>query len=78
MGVTRVDGNYREFHSRRDPVSGFSYWEGDKSIGGSSPQRKYIILMAALGRAKEHANHFVDLVERLLLEFNGETGKQRR
>ena len=27
-------------------------------------------------RAKEHANHFVEMVERLLLDFNGETGKQ--
>lgn len=68
------DGNYREFH-RRDPVSGFSYWKVTSRLVDISAKEVYHP-DAALGRAKEHANHFVDLVERLLLEFNGETGKQ--
>jgi 1,4-alpha-glucan branching enzyme len=68
------DGNYREFH-RRDPISGFSYWKVTSRLVDISAKEVYVP-DAALGRAKEHADHFVGLVERLLLEFNGETGKR--
>lgn len=68
------DGNYREFH-RRDPVSGFSYWKVTSRLVDISAKEVYHP-DAALGRAKEHADHFVGLVERLLLDFNAETGKR--
>jgi 1,4-alpha-glucan branching enzyme len=68
------DGNYREFH-RRDPISGFSYWKVTSRLVDISAKETYHP-EAALMRAKEHADHFVEMVERLLLDFNGETGKQ--
>lgn len=68
------DGNYREFH-RRDPVSGFGYWKVTSRLVDLSAKEVYDP-DAALRRAKEHADHFAGLVERLLLDFNRETGNQ--
>jgi 1,4-alpha-glucan branching enzyme len=68
------DGDYREFH-RRDPVSGFNYWKVTSRLVDISAKEVYAPDVA-LGRAKEHANHFVGLVERLLLEFNEDTGRR--
>jgi 1,4-alpha-glucan branching enzyme len=63
---------YREFH-RKDPVSGMQYWR----IGGPGmdlgskppydPQR-------AAGRIAEHAQHFVGLVEELLVGYHESSG----
>ena len=67
------DGNYREFH-RRDPVSGFGYWKVTSRLVDISAKEVYNP-DAALFKAREHASHFVGLVERLLTDFNLETGK---
>ncbi|AFL94754.1 glycogen branching enzyme [Thermococcus cleftensis] len=65
---------YREFH-RKAPKSGGQYWRvtgkdvelGDKDF--YDPER-------AMERVEEHARHFVSLVERLLAEFEEETGEK--
>ncbi len=67
------DGNYREFH-KRDSISGFRYWKVTSRLVDLGSKEIYQP-EAALGRAKEHADHFVGLVERLLGEFHRDTGK---
>jgi 1,4-alpha-glucan branching enzyme len=67
------DAWYREFH-RKDGVSGMQYWR----IGGPGvdlgakpaydPDR-------AAERVRDHANHFVGLVEELLGQYKGDTGR---
>lgn len=67
------DGNYREFH-RKDGVSGMQYWRiggpgvdlGDKPL--YNPQW-------AADRVKEHARHYVGLVEEMLTEYKLASGK---
>lgn len=67
------DGNYREFH-KRDSVSGFRYWKVTSRLVDLGSKEIYQP-EAALAKAKEHADHFVCLVERLLGEFHADTGK---
>jgi 1,4-alpha-glucan branching enzyme len=67
------DEAYREFH-RKDGVSGMQYWRvgapgtdlGDKPV--YNPAK-------AQGRVKEHAAHFVGLVQDLLAEHKQTTGE---
>ncbi|MCR4401255.1 MAG: DUF1957 domain-containing protein [Firmicutes bacterium] len=68
------DGNYREFH-KRDSISGFRYWKVTSRLVDLGSKEIYEP-QAALGRAKDHAEHFVALVERLLEGFHRETGKR--
>ncbi len=67
------DGNYREFH-KRDSVSGLHYWKVTSRLVDLASKEIYEP-EAALARAREHAEHFVGLVERLLGDFQRETGK---
>ncbi len=68
-----ADGAYREFH-RRDPVSGLHYWRVTNRLADLGSKELYQP-EAALARAREHASHFVTLVERLLRDFHAQTGK---
>ncbi len=66
------EGSYREFH-RKDGVSGMQYWR----IGGPGvdlgekppydPDR-------AAERVRDHAHHYVGLVEELLVDYQANTG----
>lgn len=67
------DGNYREFH-KRDSTSGLHYWKVTSRLTDLASKEVYQP-DAALARARDHAQHFVELVERLLTEFHRETGK---
>ncbi len=67
------DGNYREFH-KRDSISGLRYWKVTSRLVDLGSKEVYQP-DAALARAKEHASHFVHLVERLLGDFYRDTGK---
>ncbi|MDI7247079.1 MAG: DUF1957 domain-containing protein [Bacillota bacterium] len=67
------DGNYREFH-KRDSISGFRYWKVTSRLVDLGSKEVYQH-EAALARAREHADHFVGLVERLLGDFHRDTGK---
>lgn len=67
------DGVYREFH-RKDAVSGMQYWKITGSgvdLGGKEPYDPQV----ATDRTKDHARHFVGLVEDLLNEYADRTGK---
>ncbi|MGE5574046.1 MAG: glycoside hydrolase family 57 protein [Bacillota bacterium] len=67
------DGNYREFH-KRDSISGFRYWKVTSRLVDLGSKEVYQH-EAALARAREHADHFVGLVERLLGDFHRDAGK---
>ncbi|MDX2084646.1 MAG: 1,4-alpha-glucan branching protein domain-containing protein [Candidatus Melainabacteria bacterium] len=68
------DGLYREFH-RRDDQSGMHYWRltsKDCDLG----QKLLYDPQSAHDKAKEHASHFVSLVNDLAKEQYGKTGEQ--
>ena len=64
---------YREFH-RKDGVSGLQYWRiGGKELDlGEKPPYEPEV---AQQRIRDHADHFVGLVEELLGNYHAETGK---
>ena len=64
---------YREFH-RKDGVSGLQYWRiGGKELDlGEKPPYEPEV---AQQRIRDHADHFVGLVEELLGNYHSETGK---
>ena len=67
------DFAYREFH-RKDGVSGLQYWRiGGKELDlGEKPPYEPDI---AQQRVRDHADHFVGLIEELLGRYHAETGK---
>ena len=65
---------YREFH-RKAPESGGQYWRitgKDVELG----DKEFYDPDKAMERVEEHARHFVSLVEKLLSEFEEETGEK--
>ncbi|HEV2526831.1 MAG TPA: 1,4-alpha-glucan branching protein domain-containing protein [Thermomicrobiales bacterium] len=67
------DAIYREFH-RKDAVSGMQYW----SISGPGVdlgQKEPYDPWGAQERTRDHARHFVGLVEELLGQYYAEAGK---
>ena len=65
---------YREFH-RKAPKSGGQYWRvtgKDVDLG----DKEYYDPDKALERVEEHARHFVWLAEKLLTEFEEESGEK--
>ncbi|MFX7167374.1 hypothetical protein ABTI49_20195, partial [Acinetobacter baumannii] len=60
------EGLYREFH-RKDPISGLHHWRVTHRQADLSAKVPYDPEAAFL-KVKEHAVHFVDLVERLSRE----------
>ena len=64
---------YREFH-RKDGVSGLQYWRiGGKELDlGEKPPYEPEV---AQQRIRDHADHFVGLVEELIANYHAETGK---
>ena len=67
------DFAYREFH-RKDGVSGLQYWRiGGKELDlGEKPPYEPEV---AQQRVRDHADHFVSLVEELLGQYHADTGK---
>lgn len=67
------DFAYREFH-RKDGVSGLQYWRiGGKELDlGEKPPYEPEV---AQQRVRDHADHFVGLVEELLGRYHADTGK---
>lgn len=57
------EGLYREFH-RKDPISGLHHWRVTRRQADLSAKAPYDP-EAAFAKAREHALHFVDLVDRL-------------
>lgn len=68
------DSNYREFH-RKDAEHGFQYWrvtDNRVDIAYKQPYEPY----QAGQRTKEHAEHFVNLVQSQLRDFAQAQGKE--
>lgn len=66
------DAWYREFH-RKDGVSGMQYWR----IGGPNVdlgQKPPYDPQRATERVRDHARHYVGLVEELLVEYQAQSG----
>lgn len=67
------DGWYREFH-KKDPLSGMRYWRvggREMDLGDKPPYDPGM----AEERLRSHVDHYVGLVERLLVEYQAETGR---
>lgn len=67
------DFHYREFH-RKDGVSGMQYWRigmPGTELGQKPPYEPG----RAAERVREHARHFVGLVEELVEQYQGSTGR---
>jgi len=65
------DFDYREFH-KKDEVSGLQYWRVTQA-GGDLADKDLYHPEWAKGKVNRHANHFANLVERLLSEYHGDT-----
>jgi 1,4-alpha-glucan branching enzyme len=68
------DFQYREFH-KKDGVSGLQYWKVTGAKVDLGLKEFYDPYHASL-RAQEHARHFSELVERTLVEFYEQNGRQ--
>jgi len=67
------DFSYREFH-KRDGISGLHYWK----VTGAKldlAYKEYYDPYQAQQRVAEHSDHFVSLVEQLLVDFYQTTGE---
>lgn len=67
------DGLYREFH-KKDDVSGNLYWRLTSSTTDLADKQLYKPDVA-FNQVKQHARHFVDLIESQLAGYNQETGR---
>jgi 1,4-alpha-glucan branching enzyme len=67
------DFDYREFH-KKDEVSGLQYWRVTQ-VGGDLGDKDLYHPDWAQGKVRQHADHFIALVEELTAQYYTESGR---